>query len=101
MPTFRTLGKHVALPCHCNDLRRGIKSRFLEFFVRANSDKFFCATVLGLSILLSACGNRSNAVSGAIEVDEVHVGPRSGGRIDKIFAWEGDKLRGGIFSCRV
>jgi membrane fusion protein YbhG len=67
----------------------------LEFFVRANSDKFFCATVLGLSILLSACGNRNNAVSGTIEVDEVHVGPRSGGRIDKIFAWEGDKLRGG------
>ncbi len=47
------------------------------------------------SISLSACGNRSNAVSGTIEVDEVHVGPRSGGRVEKIFAWEGDTLRAG------
>jgi RND family efflux transporter MFP subunit len=68
----------------------------LQFFVRSNIDKFFCAAAaLALSIFLSACGNRNNAVSGTIEVDEVHVGPRSGGRIDKIFAWEGDKLRGG------
>ncbi len=28
-------------------------------------------------------------------MDEVHVGPRSGGRVEKIFAWEGDKLRAG------
>jgi HlyD family secretion protein len=28
-------------------------------------------------------------------VDEVHVGPRSGGRVDKIFAQEGDKLHPG------
>ncbi len=55
-----------------------------------------CATALiGLSILLAACGSRSDAVSGTIEVDEVHVGPRSGGRVEKIFAWEGDKLRAG------
>ena len=78
-----------------HDLRNGIKSGFLEFFVRANIDKFFCATALVLSILLSACGNRNNAVSGTIEVDEVHVGPRSGGRVEKIFAWEGDTLRAG------
>lgn len=48
-----------------------------------------------LSILFTACGRRDNAVSGTIEVDEVHVGPRSGGRVEKIFAWEGDKLRAG------
>lgn len=28
-------------------------------------------------------------------MDEVHVGPRSGGRVEKIFAWEGDTLRAG------
>ncbi len=39
--------------------------------------------------------NRKNAVSGTIEVDEVHVGPRSGGRVEKIFAWEGDRLHAG------
>jgi HlyD family secretion protein len=54
----------------------------------------FCA-ILAVSILLAACHNRRNAVSGTIEVDEVHVGPRSGGRVEKIFAWEGDKLQTG------
>lgn len=47
------------------------------------------------SLFLTSCGNRSNAVSGTIEVDEVHVGPRSGGRVEKIFAWEGDRLHAG------
>jgi len=65
-------------------------------FVRVNIDRLLCAAVtVALSISLSACGNRNNAVSGTIEVDEVHVGPRSGGRVGKIFAWEGDKLRDG------
>jgi HlyD family secretion protein len=51
--------------------------------------------LLAFSLLLASCGNRRNAVSGTIEVDEVHVGPRSGGRVEKIFAWEGDRLRAG------
>ncbi len=46
-------------------------------------------------MLLSSCGEQSRSVSGTIEVDEVHVGPRAGGRVAKIFAWEGDKLRPG------
>ena len=55
-----------------------------------------CAIALMvLSIGVSACENRSNAVSGTIEVDEVHVGPRSAGRVEKIFAQEGDRLHGG------
>jgi multidrug efflux pump subunit AcrA (membrane-fusion protein) len=48
-----------------------------------------------LSIFLAACGNRGHAVSGTIEVDEAHVGPRAGGRVEKIFAWEGDHLHEG------
>ena len=44
---------------------------------------------------MSGCERRSNAVSGTIEVDEVHVGPRSGGRVEKIFAQEGDRLHAG------
>jgi HlyD family secretion protein len=51
--------------------------------------------LLTLSLFLTCCGNQSTAVSGTIEVDEVHVGPRSGGRVEKIFAWEGDRLRAG------
>ena len=46
-------------------------------------------------ICASACEKRSNAVSGTIEVDEVHVGPRSAGRVEKIFAQEGDQLHAG------
>jgi HlyD family secretion protein len=51
--------------------------------------------LITLSILTASCGERRNTVSGTIEVDEVHVGPRSGGRVEKIFAQEGDRLRAG------
>ena len=47
------------------------------------------------SIFFSSCDKRSNTVSGTIEVDEVHVGPRAAGRVDKIFAQEGDQLHPG------
>ena len=46
-------------------------------------------------VLFSGCQRQNNAVSGTIEVDEVHVGPRMGGRVEKIFAQEGDKLTTG------
>lgn len=48
-----------------------------------------------LLVLLTACHKKSNAVSGTIEVDEVHVAPRSGGRVEKIFVQEGETLRSG------
>jgi HlyD family secretion protein len=65
-------------------------------FRRAKIDNYvYGAALLTLSLFPTSCGNRSNAVSGTIEVDEVHVGPRSGGRVEKIFAWEGDRLRAG------
>ncbi len=75
-----------------------MKSGFVKtkLFVRVNIDKLLCAVAaIALSVSVSACGSRSNAVSGTIEVDEVHVGPRSGGRVEKIFAWEGETLRAG------
>jgi HlyD family secretion protein len=46
-------------------------------------------------VFLSGCNRQNNAVSGTIEVDEVHVAPRSAGRVEKIFAWEGDTLKAG------
>ncbi|MEP7015792.1 MAG: efflux RND transporter periplasmic adaptor subunit [Verrucomicrobiota bacterium] len=58
-------------------------------------NKLRAAGLGALSILLAACQHHDNAVSGTIEVDEVHVGPRSGGRVEKIFASEGDHLRTG------
>ncbi|MGA7274706.1 MAG: efflux RND transporter periplasmic adaptor subunit, partial [Candidatus Udaeobacter sp.] len=50
---------------------------------------------LAVSIFLCACNSRKNAVSGTIEVDEAHVGPRMSGRVEKILAWEGDRLHEG------
>jgi HlyD family secretion protein len=44
---------------------------------------------------LAGCRRQNNAVSGTIEVDEVHVASRSAGRAEKIFAWEGDALKAG------
>ncbi len=49
--------------------------------------------LLGLS--LGSCGPRVQPVSGTIEVDEVHVAPRSGGRVVQLFAQEGDTLKKG------
>jgi RND family efflux transporter MFP subunit len=46
-------------------------------------------------VLFAGCQKQNNAVSGTIEVDEVHVAPRSGGRVEKIFAQEGDALKPG------
>jgi HlyD family secretion protein len=64
-----------------------------KFFVRNQTLWAFAA--LAVSIFLCACNTRKNAVSGTIEVDEAHVGPRAGGRVEKILAWEGDHLHEG------
>ena len=53
------------------------------------------ATTLMLLLLFASCDKRKNAVSGTIEVDEAHIGPRSSGRVEKIFAQEGDHLHEG------
>jgi membrane fusion protein YbhG len=66
-------------------------------FTRATAGRqLLCAAhSVTLLLLLAACGNRKNAVSGTIEVDEAHVGPRSSGRVEKLFAQEGDHLHEG------
>jgi len=46
-------------------------------------------------VFFAGCHRQNNAVSGTIEVDEVHVASRSAGRVEKIFAWEGDTLKTG------
>ncbi|HEY2124880.1 MAG TPA: efflux RND transporter periplasmic adaptor subunit [Chthoniobacterales bacterium] len=55
----------------------------------------YAATALALSMLAPGCQPRSESVSGTIEVDEVHVGPRTAGRVEKILAQEGDRLHAG------
>src|SRR5438477_11870547 len=70
-----------------------MKAGFLPMLLRNKINNNRCAARLAaLSIFLSGCGHSGNAVSGIIEVDEAHVGPRAGGRVEKIFAWEGDHL---------
>ena len=59
------------------------------------SPKIFCATASVAFVFFAGCNRQSNAVSGTIEVDEVHVDSRSAGRVEKIFAWEGDTLKAG------
>jgi HlyD family secretion protein len=73
-----------------------VKSRFITTVLQAKIDKCLrTSAFIALLILMASCGARREAVSGTIEVDEVHVGPRSGGRVEKLFAQEGDKLRTG------
>lgn len=64
-------------------------------FVRQDRHALRAATVLVLLVFLAGCNSRKNAVSGTIEVDEAHVGPRMAGRVEKIFAQEGDRLHEG------
>jgi HlyD family secretion protein len=64
-------------------------------FVRHSMRSIRATGALALLLLLAGCNTRKNAVSGTIEVDEAHVGPRAGGRVEKILAWEGDRLREG------
>jgi HlyD family secretion protein len=49
------------------------------------------------AVLLTSCqpGNSKYSVSGTIQVDEVRVGSRYGGRVQNITAWEGDSLEPG------
>lgn len=63
--------------------------------VRFPFSKTFRSVACVALVLSAGCQRQNNAVSGTIEVDEVHVGPRMGGRVGKIFAQEGDKLTPG------
>jgi len=59
-------------------------------------DKRFFIIAVGLGLLLSSCSHSNiTSVSGTIEVDEVHVGSRYGGRVQRISAREGDSLTNG------
>ena len=53
--------------------------------------------LLAFSFLLASCQPKTppNTVSGTIETDEVRVASRYGGRVEKLFAQEGDSLKTG------
>ena len=62
----------------------------------ARVEKRFFVIAVGLGLLLSSCSHPApTSVSGTIEADEVHVGSRYGGRVQKLFAQEGDSLTNG------
>jgi HlyD family secretion protein len=52
------------------------------------------AFVLVVSMVVG-CSHSDKTVSGTIEVDEAHVAPRAGGRVQKVFAREGQTLKTG------
>ncbi len=56
--------------------------------------KTFLCIVAALGFV-SCAPHRTDSVSGTIETDEVHVASRYGGRVEKIFAREGDGLKAG------
>jgi HlyD family secretion protein len=59
-------------------------------------EKRFFIIAIGLGLLLSSCSQPApSSVSGTIEADEVHVGSRYGGSVQKLFAQEGDSLTNG------
>jgi len=51
--------------------------------------------LLALTLIGCKPGHPANSVSGTIEVDEVRVASRYGGRVEKLFAAEGDGLTNG------
>jgi membrane fusion protein YbhG len=53
------------------------------------------ATACMALLFFTGCRRQNSTVSGTIEVDEVHVASRSAGRVEKIFAWEGETLKAG------
>lgn len=54
--------------------------------------KLFLIALIALNV---SCYRAANSVSGTIEVDEAHVAPRAAGRVQKIFAREGQMLKTG------
>ncbi len=59
----------------------------------------FAILTLALLVFSTSCEKKPSAAkpsaSGTIESDEVRVASRYGGRVEKIFAWEGDSLKAG------
>jgi HlyD family secretion protein len=60
---------------------------------------FLMRGVVALALLAGGCSDdtasRARSVSGTIETDEVRVASRYGGRVEKLFAAEGDSLKAG------
>src|SRR6476659_5871177 len=76
-------------------MSRKFSSRSMRASLAKNLSKIIPAVAGSALLFCSGCKRPGNAVSGTIEVDEVHVASRSAGRVEKIFAWEGDSLKAG------
>jgi HlyD family secretion protein len=70
-----------------------VRSRFI--YRSRDCKRLRLLALVVLSFAFHGCQERNNIVSGTIEVDETHVGPRSGGRVEKILKQEGDVLATG------
>jgi len=61
------------------------------------NELFFRTGILAIGVVMTSCApnSKTSSVSGTIETDEVHVASRYGGRVEKIFARDGDTLTNG------
>ncbi|MDQ2659470.1 MAG: efflux RND transporter periplasmic adaptor subunit [Verrucomicrobiota bacterium] len=57
--------------------------------------RFSALGLIAASLIFASCQRSTDVVSGTIEVDEVHVASRAAGRVQKIFAREGQALKAG------
>ena len=63
---------------------------------RSVANKFHLLALATVLTVFTGCKRAdSNSVSGTIEVDEARIASRYGGRVEKIYAWEGDALTNG------
>ncbi len=64
---------------------------------RVRNNTLSCACVLAVVLVAGGCKPRpdANSVSGTIETDEARVASRYGGRVEKVFAQEGDAFSAG------
>jgi len=65
--------------------------------ILAGVNRLFFVVLLLSGVLMVSCGKPAGppTVSGTIETDEVHVASRYGGRVEGVFAHEGDVLTNG------
>lgn len=93
----RNICRIAVFRCSCIARRLCFSCReTVRLLVCARVEKRFLIAAVGLGLLLTSCGRTGpSSVSGTIEADEVRVGSRYGGRVQKLFAQEGDSLTNG------
>lgn len=91
-----------SLPPHCRAVgavvvRLNRTASVANVAAEVVSELFFQTGILAIGVAVTSCvpSTKTSSVSGTIEIDEVHVASRYGGRVENILAREGDPLTNG------